>query len=430
MTLQTKPSPSPDLHAEIEDLQSEIIRFIVVKQELIDTQGLLDRERSRFRGIQQCSEALLHAEEMDAFASILLESVLTTFEFEVSLLMRFDPQAGDLEVIGHAGFDQAPIRLPFNPERLSEDTGVILSADSRLLREWAFAGLGQAVLCPFYSEKDNTFSGMVLGGITTDNQDHFDPIKEEVISSFSVMVVQAGALLSNQELKHRLQQQNEALEHHTKNLEQIVEERTSALREANRRLEAANQQSLGQLRVTEQELGRQELLAQTDELTGLYNRRFMDEQLRRLAALSRGGAGTFGMLLIDLDGFKEINDTHGHPRGDAVLRETAEVLRSSCRSTDVLCRVGGDEFAILMSGITSSRGRQVAEQIRARIEALPRRDPNRDILLSASVGGAIHTAMETPEDYFSRIDNCLYEAKRNGRNRIVWEESGFDDRYR
>ena len=422
MTRDPKTPPSENLETQIESLQSEITRKIVIKQGLIDTRGLLDRERSRFQGIQACSQKLLRAGDMESFTTILLESILQTFEFEVSLFTRFDRHRQCLDVTGHAGFATPPTSLPFSIEWLEGNTGVILHSGHELLEKWAPAGMAEAIICPFFSNEDDAFASLVIGGLTCENPGHFDPINAEVISSFSVMVAQASALLSNYELKRKMQEQNLQLERYSKNLELKVEERTRALRQANKDLDAAYRRNLGHLRETEKELGHQELLARTDELTGLRNRRYMDIQLKTLVEQSKHVAGRFGILLIDLDGFKPINDAHGHPCGDAVLRAVARVLGTTCRNSDILCRVGGDEFAIIMPGISSSRGRQVAEQIRQQIEALPSVEASSDIKLSASLGGTLHAVAESPENLISRVDRYLYQAKRNGRNQVVWRE--------
>ncbi len=240
MTRESKSLLPQELQTQIENLQSEITHFIVIKQELIDTQGLLDRERGRFQGIQDCSEKLLRVEDIDTFATILLESILQTFEFEVSLLTRFNLRHQCLEVIGDAGFDALPASLPFNIDWLESNTGVILPSGHPLLETWAPLGLGEAIICPFFSEKDNALTGMVVGGLTRENIEYFDPINAEVIPSFSVIVTQAGALLSNYELKHKLLEQNIQLEHYSRNLEHLVEERTAELADAKERAEAAN----------------------------------------------------------------------------------------------------------------------------------------------------------------------------------------------
>lgn len=240
MSRESKTPSSRELQSQVEDLQAEVTRFIVIKQELIDTQGLLDRERARFQGIQACGEKLLRVEGMDTFASILLESILQTFEFEVSLFTRFDGKRQCLDVIGQAGLHTPPANLPFNIDWLEGNTGVILPSGHELLEKWAPLGLGAAIICPFFSKKNNTFAGLVIGGMTIENLKYYDPINTEVISSFSVMVTQAGALLGNYELKRKLQEQNIQLQRYSRNLESQVQERTAELVDAKDRAEAAS----------------------------------------------------------------------------------------------------------------------------------------------------------------------------------------------
>lgn len=447
MSPESKPLSYEELQSQVENLQAEVTRFIVVKQELIDTQALLDREQSRFKGILECSEELLRADDLETFITILLESILATFEFEVSLFTQFDSQRRCLDVISQIGFEDPPNHLVFDFDSLEGNTGVILPKGHALLKQWSSLDLGEAILCPYFSGNDHTFAGLVIGGLTTENLNLYDPINSEVVSSFSVMVTQAGSLLRNSEvissfsvminqagsllrnyeLKSKLQEQNLQLEHYSKNLEQLVEERTMELSQANKELDLLYQQNLDHLHLTREELSYQELLAQTDELTGLYNRRCFDTQLDKFVELSMTTGEQFGLLLLDLDNFKLTNDTYGHPHGDFVLKEVAQVLRKSCRQTDLICRLGGDEFAVIMPGISMSRGKEVAEQIRCHIEMLPKVEPDSKFNITASLGGTLHTPSESPGDLISRVDEHLYKAKRSGRNQVVWKDKTSDE---
>jgi diguanylate cyclase (GGDEF)-like protein len=195
------------------------------------------------------------------------------------------------------------------------------------------------------------------------------------------------------------------------------------LSRANKELDLLYQQNLDHLKLTREELSYQELLAQTDELTGLYNRRCFDTQLKKFVELSLTSSEQFGLLILDLDNFKLANDTYGHPHGDFVLKEVAQVLRKSCRHTDLLSRMGGDEFAIIMPGISSIRGKEVAEKICRSIEALPTVDPESDFNVTASLGGTLHVSSESPNELIARVDKYLYRAKHNGRNQVVWEDN-------
>ena len=326
MARETRQPSIGELQRQIDNLQAEATHFIVVKQELIDTQALLERERHRFKDIQACSERLLQVDDMQAFTAILLESILETFEFEVSLFTRYDREGKCLRVVGQAGFTAAPIDLPFDLHRFNGNTGIILSEGDELLSKWVSAGLREAIICPYFSEKEPTFTGMVIGGLTLANPDYFESINPEIVSSFSVMVTQAGSLLRNYELKKRLQEQNVQLENYSKNLESIVEERTRDLSQANKKLDRLYQQSVAHLEVTREELSYQELLAQTDPLTGLKNRRCLDAQLEKFIEISLATDEKLGFLMFDLDNFKLINDAYGHPAGDLLLKAVAETL--------------------------------------------------------------------------------------------------------
>jgi diguanylate cyclase (GGDEF)-like protein len=160
----------------------------------------------------------------------------------------------------------------------------------------------------------------------------------------------------------------------------------------------------------------------TDDLTGLPNRRAFDVTFaNRVRDLKRLG-GTLGLVLLDLDDFKSINDTYGHPQGDYVLREFARVLHESSREVDHPARYGGEEFALLLPGTDLQGALELAERVRRGIEAL--RIPLLDgsgslrVTVSSGVGSMPQTASE-PAALVTAVDTALYEAKRSGKNRSV-----------
>jgi diguanylate cyclase (GGDEF)-like protein len=160
--------------------------------------------------------------------------------------------------------------------------------------------------------------------------------------------------------------------------------------------------------------------AATDPLTGLFNRRHfmlrLDEEVER----ARRHRTPLTALMLDVDGFKKLNDRLGHLGGDAVLRVIADVLRRSVRLFDVCARFGGDEFAILMPGSGVENGAQIAERIRQDLEgSRPPLGPWSDELrVTASIGIAALTG-PSGEDLIIRADQALYSAKREGKNRVV-----------
>jgi diguanylate cyclase (GGDEF)-like protein len=173
------------------------------------------------------------------------------------------------------------------------------------------------------------------------------------------------------------------------------------------------------LRRTREALTNQELLAQTDELTQLYNRRCLMQQLARGIEESRETPHRIGLLMLDLDGFKPVNDRYGHPVGDEVLRQVAGVIKACIRADDLPCRYGGDEFAVLLHDVERMPAQQRAEELRASIEALPAIRPGAP-RVSASIGGTLYGDGDSVESLLSRADAHLYRAKTLGRNRVVW----------
>lgn len=163
-------------------------------------------------------------------------------------------------------------------------------------------------------------------------------------------------------------------------------------------------------------LATSEMMAAKDQLTGLWNRRTFDLRLDQAVARCHRHAGTFSLLLIDLDHFKAVNDAHGHATGDEVLRRFAVILHDRLRQNDVAARWGGEEFAVIADGACLEQAFALAEQIRQAVEAarfLPAAQ------LTISIGLAELQGGEDAEQLFARADRALYEAKRAGRNCVI-----------
>ena len=153
-----------------------------------------------------------------------------------------------------------------------------------------------------------------------------------------------------------------------------------------------------------------------DPLTGLGNRRRLDEELER-QSLSVKRAKQVSVLVADLDGFKRINDSHGHNVGDDVLRQAATVVRRTVRDSDIATRMGGEEFAIILPDTPIKIAAEVAERIRKAFISEPF---SAEIgPLTVSIGVASLKRGERPDECIKRADACLYAAKRSGRNRVV-----------
>lgn len=177
----------------------------------------------------------------------------------------------------------------------------------------------------------------------------------------------------------------------------------------------ALQRARAELAIKNEEL---EQLSIRDKLTGLYNRRKLDESLEQ--EITRAGRydRPLSVIMLDLDHFKAVNDTHGHPAGDAVLIETASRLQAALRTSDILGRWGGEEFLIFCpeTGLPAAVGLAARLQNDFAANEFPAAG-----CLTASFGVAAHRAGDRPEDLLARADAALYCAKNNGRNRVEQE---------
>jgi len=162
-------------------------------------------------------------------------------------------------------------------------------------------------------------------------------------------------------------------------------------------------------------------LSVTDPLTGLHNRRYMERHLKTLINDARCSGRKLSVLMADIDHFKAVNDTYGHDAGDQVLKEFSERFRRYTRGVDLSCRLGGEEFLIIMPDTDRQLAGQVGERVRECVAAMPFKiSDGREIAVTASVGLAtLQGPEDSPETLFKRADNALYAAKRRGRNQVA-----------
>jgi diguanylate cyclase (GGDEF)-like protein len=161
-------------------------------------------------------------------------------------------------------------------------------------------------------------------------------------------------------------------------------------------------------------------LSRHDALTGLLNRRAMEEALDGQLQRSRRTSQPFAVMMLDLDHFKRINDQHGHAVGDLALKHVAQLLQQAMRATDSLARFGGEEFIVLMPNAALSQAEPVAEELRRLLAGSPLMHDASDVTLSVSVGVAQwRDAEDDASRLLSRADAALFQAKVQGRNRVV-----------
>ncbi len=157
-----------------------------------------------------------------------------------------------------------------------------------------------------------------------------------------------------------------------------------------------------------------------DALTGAYNRRYLDERLATESAFCRRHREPLALLLLDLDHFKAVNDTYGHPAGDAALVQVCGVFQKMVRTEDVVGRYGGEEFAVVCRLTDEERAAVLAERLRAAVENTRIALPSGAIALTVSVGiaGIPRDGIDTVAKLVDAADDALYQAKRHGRNRV------------
>jgi diguanylate cyclase (GGDEF)-like protein len=157
-------------------------------------------------------------------------------------------------------------------------------------------------------------------------------------------------------------------------------------------------------------------LADTDALTGLHNRRMFHETLAREVARAQRYGRSLGLIVFDLDDFKQVNDSYGHLAGDAVLAEVGERMRSVARSADVPCRIGGEEFAVILPESTLVDAEALYQRLAEAVSGQPIANVG---VIRFSAGLAELRLDDDSLSFFERADRALYEAKRNGKNRAV-----------
>lgn len=205
------------------------------------------------------------------------------------------------------------------------------------------------------------------------------------------------------------------------------------------RLLAANlelQQQLARakqyIEVQSTQLRARESEARTDLLTTLLNRRAFDEELPKQLSIWKRKAIPFAMLMLDIDHFKRINDTHGHQVGDDILREVGKMIVRQLRDVDIAYRYGGEEFAVVLPMTTANDAGIVAERIRKAIDEAEIPAADRHFHVTTSIGIAPAIAADDPARMIRRADEALYRAKQTGRNCVCWHNGNqilaFDSR--
>jgi diguanylate cyclase (GGDEF)-like protein/hemerythrin-like metal-binding protein len=220
-----------------------------------------------------------------------------------------------------------------------------------------------------------------------------DPAKDALLSALNGLFQQVS------DRNHELVELNKTLETRVAERTQALTERTMALLDANQQLDA---------------------IANTDVLTQLPNRRHAMRSFKRVWLNAVSSDTALACMMVDADGFKQVNDSHGHDAGDLVLHALSKELRNAVRTDDLVCRLGGDEFLIICWDTPMDGALQLAEKIRLEVAALRVSAGTGEWRGSISVGVAVRTAgMKSMDDLLKAADLGVYAAKRRGRNRVA-----------
>lgn len=375
-------------------------------------------------------------------AHAIVVSVALSYLFAGAFVVRFlnlretDPLAYRLILLGMGAYLPLIYVAPFTSEAtltsIAQPLGLFLCVLAVWIgiRQWQrgslparFFVLGWGVLVVGTVAYTLMLAGFFSYNLVTRHLQEIGMLAEVVLLSFALAArinedkqARRIALETSLGLAHRVNEANQnqlqTQEKMTRELEARVEERTSELQKALNELNLANQQL--------------EELSLTDQLTGLHNRRYFDQQLEHWFSHSRKQRTPLSVLVLDVDFFKKINDTHGHLIGDQCLKAIAATLhQAALRPDDVIVRYGGEEFVILLQNTELKGARQVAERIRLLVEQARWEWDSQRVPVTVSIGAAeLQTADQQPGDLLRRADEALYAAKGGGRNRVAVKGGG------
>ncbi|MBU6247270.1 MAG: GGDEF domain-containing protein [Xanthomonadaceae bacterium] len=244
-----------------------------------------------------------------------------------------------------------------------------------------------------------------------------EQLDQEVLGEIRELASEVAGARELGTLQAQVQTRLGAISTHLKSFRQREEARE---REWQARTEQMGQRIRELERTTqamEASLRHEQALASTDPLTGVANRLVFEQHIAEACLRAARSGARSSLLVLDIDRFKQINDSFGHAAGDRALRIVAEQLRAGLRSDDLLARYGGEEFVVILAGVGGEAALRAAESLRRRIESLGFHGQQRPVRITLSCGVTVLRPDDTPETAFERADGALYKAKRGGRNR-------------
>ncbi len=277
--------------------------------------------------------------------------------------------------------------------------------------------------------------GVIFTGHSLENiKDHLNPSVSDFLSKpFSSEEVEfrverilrdRDAHLRNRQAEKELQTARDELDRKRRELE-LAEEDLERIKHLYKEIGNELNTTSEKLRRAKDQL---EVMATTDGLTEVYNHRYFMEKIHEEFEAANKRSAPISLLMIDIDHFKSFNDNHGHMTGDLVLKNIAQILRSSSRKEDIVAPYGGEEFAIVLQETDSHQAKRVAEKIRAAVEKYDLPNGNETQKVTISIGiGASGEGVDSADQLISLADRAVYRAKAEGRNRVVFRKIGDRD---
>jgi len=352
--------------------------------------------------LQEVSAAITASLKREEVLGVILEQLRRVVAYDSASIMQWDEKR-NLHIVAHAGFadpalfdfDPTPEDAPSLWKAVDTRTSVLI-ADTSLERSWKHnRSVGCWIGIPMLNK------GEVMGVLNIDSKTpRF--YTERHIRIASIFADQAAIAIENARLYGKAQLEIS----HRKQAEESLRESNRSMLQKFREIEELQEQLKDE--------------ALRDPVTGLHNRRFLNESLPHEIARAQRENIQVGVIMMDLDHFKKINDAYGHVNGDRALVALGELLGAQTRSSDIACRYGGEEFCLIMPGASLKGVAERAEELRARFEKIEIQVDNGSFHVTISLGAAIYPMHgDTSEELISRADQALYQAKQAGRNCVV-----------
>ncbi|NPA25575.1 MAG: diguanylate cyclase [Deltaproteobacteria bacterium] len=371
------------IHRQIKDL--------LIKEEPVDVNQLLETTR-------RLKEDLLAQSNIENDLRLLIEDFKSLVEAALHHIESLSLQQDRLELFLECRSELREISTPEDMNRYVRKFKRLFSGNflptEEIVKE-------RDELKKIISILANSISNLLL------TSGEFDSGLEECVARLQ----RAHSLNEVQEIRNLLIEQTRNLQVRTRQMAKDMQQAREQVDDANKKIEALKNQM---------EKIKKEVVI--DPLTRIFNRRAFDTKIRQeMISFQRYGQLT-SLIIIDIDHFKRINDSYGHRTGDGVLRILSEVMKKEIREVDFLARYGGEEFALILPHTPFNQALEVAERIRSKVESSRFTYKGKPFVVTISLGVGTLRKDDTLESFFTRVDEALYRAKRNGRNQVVGEE--------